>query len=203
MRYLFLLLITLVSCSTSPKEDIVLHSICGRDAAHTLIYRIKAPAAWEHHPPSSDESLTDTTKALCEFMIDKQIRITIHNFPSESLEKRIPPEAQISRWRRQFSFLDPNATVISLQAYSGFKGLLFEGSGMLNGSKQTMMGWSMQLAPVHYRALTHLNLLNLDQLRSDITIKAVGPSEIMEQYRDQIIRFARSFELIEAIPTKT
>lgn len=203
MHLLFFLLFIFAGCNTSPKENIALQPICGRDAEHRFIYRVQVPVEWGHHAPSLEESLIDTTKPLCEFVIDEQIKITIHNFPSESLENRIPPEAQIGRWKRQFSFLDLSSVSIISQAYSGFKGLLFEGNGTLNGSKESMMGWSMQLAPLHYRTLTHLNPPNLQQIRSDVTIKAVGPTNLMEQHREQIIRFARSFELIEAIPSKT
>ncbi len=202
MYLIVYLLFILTSCNTS-SHDTIMTSICGRDPSHPLIYRIKVPPTWEHHTPLPDESLADTTKALCEFVIDKQINITIHNFSSESIEQRIPSEAQISRWKRQFSNLDQNLTSTTPQAFSGFKGLLFEGSGILNGIPQSVMGWSMQIAPIHYRSLTHSQIPHFQEMRADITIKAVGPTSIIDHYRDEIFRFARSFELSEAIPSKT
>lgn len=201
MRIFLALLLLCASCNSSGGESLVSHKICGRDAAHPWIYRIKAPSSWE--PGIIDDSLADTTKEICAFTIDGEIKITIHNFPSESLEQRIPPAAQISRWKRQFTHLDlPSLTTIP-QTFSGFVGFLFEAKGSLNGKEQAVLGWSMQLAPQHYRMLTALAPAHLQDLRSDVTIKVVGPQELVEQHREEIVRFARSFELIEAIPSKT
>jgi len=192
MKHYFLIPIFLFGCLSSAAATQTVE-ICGRDPAHTLIYRAKVPAAWSHIHPSPTESLTDTTKSICEFTLN-EIRITVHNFPSDAIENRIPPSAQIARWKKQFTTIDTITSSTIPQSFSGFVGLLFEGNGVLNSAKTIMMGWSMQIAPEHYRSLTN------PQLRADFTIKAVGPTELMAKERKTLIAFARSFELIEEIP---
>ena len=186
-------------------QSLVDYEILGRETSPSSdrhpLYRIKGPASWIHIIPPESESLIDTTKALTEFLIQDDgstIRITIHNFPSEKIESRIPPIAQIARWKQQFSHLDPMSIVVSPQSYSGFVGLFFEGSGTINHEPTTVMGWSMQLDPNHYRTLSHPAYL--PQLRSDVTIKAVGPKNLMAKHYASIYAFARSFELIDEIP---
>lgn len=67
-----------------------------------------------------------------------------------------------------------------------------------------MMGWSMQMGSEHYRNLLFAEAINPSkefwQMRSDFTIKALGPSSLMQKYRLDIISFARRFELIKEIP---
>lgn len=186
------------------EEQAVWHTLSGRDdgsgGARPVIYRVKAPKAWERHSPSETESIADTTKALGEFLIkenDQTIRITIHNFPTDVFENRIPPASQIARWKRQITSIDPASVNIHPIAHGGFAGLYFEAEG--NGIK--VIGWSMQLGVEHYR-----NLISPQntyrQLRADYTIKAVGPVELMERHKLAVINFANSFEFIEEIPAR-
>jgi hypothetical protein len=173
-------------------------ALCARNGEPS--YRIKAPHSWQRHPTPSTADLSDTKQAICTYNIDS-IRITIHTFPSQKIEDRISPQAQIARWKQQFESLDPATVNITPQAYSGYAGLLFEGTGRLNGEHTTVMAWSMQLAPEHYRQLFYNRPLDVD-LRADFTIKAVGPAEIMSLYRQALIAFARSFELIKEIDSR-
>lgn len=177
-----------------------MEEICGRERPSLPIYRVKAPLSWRRQNPSPEESLIDTTKSLCEFYLsegEETIRVTIHNFPSRKIEDRIPPAAQITRWKKQFANLEPTTVFVTPQAWGGFAGFLFEGSGLINDAPVSMMAWSMQLAWEHYRNLYEAS----PQIRADFTVKATGSKEMMKKYRKAIIDFARSFELIEEIPS--
>src|SRR5262249_9135592 len=120
----------------------------------SLIYRVKFPPSWTSFQPPLEETLADTIVPLCEFRIEeegKSIRITIHNFPTDKLEERIPPHAQIARWKQQFDELEPASISIIPQSYSGYTGLFFEGSGIMKGNDETMLCWSLQMGTEHYR----------------------------------------------------
>jgi hypothetical protein len=193
------------SKETPQSQPLVLHQILGREtnsiSKRLPLYQIKAPSTWTHIIPPSNESLIDTTKFLSEFLIygdEGVIKITIHNFPTETIESRIPPSAQIARWKQQFSYLDPISIMVSPQSYSGFVGLLFEGTGIINNESMTIIGWSMQLDSTHFRILSHPSYFA--QLRADVTIKATGPKNLMTKHYSSIYAFARSFELIDEIP---
>lgn len=207
-------LILITSCDNSSTSDsasqnnqvsITLHEINGRD--HQPLYRMRAPKSWIQRDPIPNESLTDTTKAICEFIIresDEMIRIAIHNFPSETLQERIPPEQQIFRWKNQFELLIPESSTIIPQAFSGYSGFLFEGTGILKGKSIMMLSWALQVAPEHYQTLVHYSQIpNEKSMRADVTIKAVGPLPLMKKYREAIIAMGRSFELIEEIPNRS
>lgn len=211
----FLFLTSCQSNESAPHSSNTSQEISGRNQTtdqppytRPQIYRVKAPANWKRITPSPTESIADTTKALSEFQItdgEELIRITIHNFPTDTLEERIPPAAQIARWRRQFSSLDPTKASVIPQARGGFTGLQFEGTGVMNGQMMTVLGWSMQLSNEHYRSLKAIEKSDGTddnrQMRADYTIKAAGQSQMMDKYREPIIEFARSFELIDEIPT--
>lgn len=139
MKFLsFCLFILMVSCS---RQDISSQKstsqfICGRNEDPSYLrpslYRVQVPNNWIRKDPMVNESIVDTTKSICEFYIeekDKRIRITIHNFPVEQREQRVPPIAQLTRWKRQIIDLDPTSVVISPQSFGGFVGFLFEGTG--------------------------------------------------------------------------
>lgn len=212
----FGLLIILVgflgSCSEQSSGEIASYQeICGRDEENhdrSPIYRVRVPASWTRNDPAKDASNSDSTTPLCEFFIPgedgQRIRITIYNFPTEELDTRIPPEAQVARWRGQFPILNSaNMTTIA-QSFSGFSGLLFEGAG----EDLSVMGWAMQMAPEHLSvlgssgsSLSAAEAYQHKQMRADFTIKATGPKMLVAKNRKAIIAFARSFELIEEIPS--
>ncbi len=191
-------LLLLTSCTAGNETDKswTVHEICGRDEHHALVYRIKSPKEWKIIHPEKNEDLSDSRKSICEFLIQDQlgdIKITIHNFTSKSIEERIPPLNQIMRWKKQFEELDQESVTITPQSYSGFTGFLFEATGILNGQIQTMICWSMQIAKEHYRVLEN------EQMKADYTIKIVGLKEPVKDKTTEIIKFARSFELINEI----
>lgn len=186
--------------------------IAGRDSGRPgeerpCIYRVKLPFHWVYCPPSTDCSLYDTKKAIAEFFIyddEGEIRITIHNFPNDSLKERIPPAAQISRWQQQLDHPDTSTIEIKPLSSGGFAGLSFDGEGELEGERQRILGWAMQIGPEHYMTLqvpqSKLPETRRRQMRADYTIKAIGPTTLMEKYKEEIIRFSRCFELIDEIP---
>lgn len=221
VAFLLFLSVVIFGCAEdNSKAAYPIQQISGRDegikknsAYHrSPIYRAKVPSNWKRKDPDPSESIVDTTKPLCEFIIDdgngERVRITVHNFPSESSEERIPPNAQVARWKRQFTDLDLTTLSLKPQAYGGFSGVLFEGSGTLADEPVTMMAWTMQLAQEHYSALSfHLSLSrspeerhSLKQMRADYTIKAVGPRTLMIKHHRDIVAFGHSFELIQEIP---
>lgn len=207
---LLLLLLFLTSCSNGQSSGLrPMQEINGRDngdvtLSRPAIYRVRAPKEWIRHDPPAEESLIDTKKALCEFTIPNStgaVRITIHNFPSENIDSRIPPGAQVARWKRQFTSLDASTVSIIPQAHGGFSGLLFEGTGTIANEEVSVMGWAMQLAPTHYHSVSSLmNDNTIQQTRADYTIKISGPRTLVAQHRKDIIAFARSFELIQELP---
>lgn len=209
---IFFLSLCIISCHSqeTKRSSVRPIEIAARNESHTLnkplIYRVKVPTLWNVQTPGADVSLFDTTKPISEFYItegQEKIRITIHNFPADSIEKRIPPMAQINRWKRQFKSIDPNTESIKAQSFGGYYGWLFEATGLLEGSKSTMMGWTLQLASEHFRSLQRSTSRALEeryrQMRGDVTIKAVGPENLIKKHRDDIIQFARSFQLIDDI----
>ncbi len=210
LRTHFILLV-LISCTNAPSPAHFSSNwqlISGRDEGHLLdrplIYRALVPSDWTRRDPLSHESISDTKKAICEFykIEDNQtIRLTIHTFPIIEAHLRIPPQAQIARWKRQFDTLDPLHTLLMTETSGGFSGLYFEGQGILQGQPTKVMGWSMQLASGYERRLS-LEKHPLDRLkRADYTIKASGPIDLMNKYHAAIVAFAHSFELIDELPS--
>lgn len=173
------------------------------------IYRAKVPSTWQRIDAAITESIADSTKANCEFLIgteDDPIHLVVHSFPSSSLEDRIPPQAQIQRWQRQFDELDLQALQITPCAQGGFTGLCMSAEGLMKGRQTAVLAWSMQLAPLHFIALQVKEGTNdpvkTRQRQSDYTIKAFGPPKSLAAYRSEIMAFAASFEMIEEIPLR-
>lgn len=179
------------------ENSLAVYSFSGR-LTKEPIYRVAAPADWTFIPRDANQNIHDTTQPIAEFLIrdgDSTARIAIHNFPVESPKQRIPPIAQIERWKKQFASLD--SSTIKPQAFSGFAGLLFEGSGVLKGQDALMIGFSLQLGDVHRRMVALLPD-SLDKL-ADVTIKAVLP-KMLHHKRNEVVAFGRSFEFIDDIP---
>jgi hypothetical protein len=191
----FISLTLLSGCSQKTEDDpsiaSVMQEIKGRDngGPRFPVYRVKIPEEWMRRDPMPDESLIDTTKALCEFLIreDNQvIRIAVHNFPSDNINERIPPNAQVARWKRQFEQLFASDFSITPQSFNGYEGLFFIGTGIQKNEETMVLGWSLQIAPEHYRMLSHAapaEEAKYKQMRADVTIKAVGPKAIMEKHQ--------------------
>ncbi|MBA3721384.1 MAG: hypothetical protein H0W88_03185 [Parachlamydiaceae bacterium] len=191
-----------------PKETFNWQKINSRDeefpSSRFPLYLAKVPSDWTRVDPSSTESIADTTKPLCEFYINEDtgsVRITVHYFPSENIKDRIPPSAQIQRWKSQFESIDPALTITETESHSGFVGLYLECQGVMQGKPTKLMGWAMQLAPEYYRRLSHDDSFFTLQKRADYTIKAVGSPEIIDKHHKEIMTFGQSFELIEVLPS--
>lgn len=181
----------------------VVIEISGRDERPTPIYRAKVPIDWIQIHPKDKRFIQDTTEAIFEFRIEEGnacIRITIHNFPSEKIEDRVPPVAQTSRWQRQFDPIDPSKTHIYPVSWGGFSGIAIEAEGNNDCKRQALLGWSMQLYKDHYTCLEAFENKAAEQMRADYTIKAIGNAPLMEKHKEDIIAFAKSFELINEIP---
>lgn len=160
-------------------------SINGRQTAD--LYQVAAPSEWKVTP---GEIGSDTKKPLVEFLIDGQIRITLHSFPGQS----IPPQAQMARWKGQFEKLNPEDIVIQPVAWSGYSGYHFEAQGILQGKETTMIAWTLQLDSRHVRTVQDADKA------ADFTIKVVGPTDLVNKWRLAIELFAKSFELKDEIP---
>jgi hypothetical protein len=181
--------------------------IAGRDDGQIferpLLYRALVPTGWIRQDPPLHESIANTTKSICEFYIhekDQSIRLTIHTFPIMQTQLRIPPQAQIARWKREFEELDLVLTHTQPESHGGFNGLFFEGQGILQGKPRKVMGWSMQLASVYERQLNQAKDPLERRKCADYTIKASGAPDLMDKHRIAIMAFAHSFELIDELP---
>ncbi len=204
------LLFLSTACSSSPSS---LNSnewqyFSGRNTEASLekplIYRARVPDSWQRTTPLSSESILDTRKPLSEFLIGNEecsIRLTLHNFPTSSMEERVPPIAQISRWKKQFDYLEAVSINVIPLSQGGFSGLYFEASGIQHEIPVTVIGWSMQLAPEHYRTLAQSTNDISIQMRSDYTIKAIGSPDSILKHKKHLIEFAKTFELIHEIPS--
>ena len=212
-------------CGTKPETPhTTWQEIQGRDpqegdqkTTRDLLYRVRVPAEWVRRDPAPQDSNADTTKPNCEFLIGEgkeAVRVTIHTFPSKTIERRIPPSAQIARWQNQFSSLNTSQTVVEPEARGGFFGLFFEGHGKMQKKESSeqntttaVLGWAMQLDFEHYETLTHMagtpkKQELYEQMRADYTIKATGSEGAIAKHKKEITAFAKSFELINEVPQR-
>ncbi|MCB1149536.1 MAG: hypothetical protein KDK48_05160, partial [Chlamydiia bacterium] len=143
---------------------------------------------WTLEPAPPHEDLSDTRKPLC-VLKSGSIVIYVHNFPYDSLDERIPPEAQIARWERQSG----KALEVKKIQSGGYYGLQILAPGVL--------ARAMQLDAEQFQ---HLIIGSekrfLRQMRADYTLKAVGPADEIEQMYDEIHRLFDSFELQQELP---
>lgn len=185
---LFLLLLT--ACDTpqrSIRSDTKEEKINGRDGIAT--YQVEVPSSWHRMESTPLSALNDTTKAISEYQIEVKgeiIRITLHNFP----DQRIPPEAQVARWKSQIEGTFSESAV----SHDGFIGICL----VTTGPSVKMLAWAMQMAPEHYQSISSPTF---KQMRADYTIKAVGPVGLINRHQEEIRSFANSFRLIREIPT--
>lgn len=166
------------------------------------LYRVKTPIGWESYHKPLDMPLDDTKEPLVEFIIPNSegaIKITIHNFYYDSLQGRIPPEAQIARWKKQFASFEESSLSIRPQAFSGFVGLQIDCCGLYEGKNRRILAWSLQLAKEYWLSLENGSHL-VDERKSDVTIKILGPENAINTFENELIDFARSFELIDPLP---
>jgi hypothetical protein len=169
-----------------------------------LVYQARIPLDWERIDPAAGESIQDSTLALVEYRFEGG-EIFVHNFPADSLEARIPPDAQLARWLRQLGVRREDAQIRPV-AWGGFSGLHLSAQGMVEGQAVHFEAWAMQMKADHFLALMRPSspddLERYRQMRADFTLKAVGSPENMLGELDTIRRFATSFELIDEIPRR-
>ena len=205
-----------MSCKnqSNSKSTLTTIGISGRESSilskeQTTIYEIDVPFNWICIEPSIGNTLLDTKKPIYELVIENEegddeedIHITIHNFPNHSIEERIPPNAQINRWKQQFTILEEANTQISKQSFGGFKGLKFQGVGKIKEEDKMMIGWIMQLPHEHYYALgfPEKNRSQLYNLCADYTIKVIGPPEMIMKHQKSIEKAVQTFRLYKEIP---
>lgn len=204
MLYVYLLLCSffLCSCSTEPHNKINSLEILGRSDIETLssrqpIYRMQIPEGWLTIIPAKELPLVDTTEPLLTLKKD-DVTITFHNFPVSDITQRVPPIAQITRWKKQFRELYEITVVITPYAVSGFTGLQFEAKGTQKGEHRGILAWSMQLTPELFQKLPDSAV----QQKADWTLKAVGPAETVDLLHQEISDLARSIELLTEIPQR-
>lgn len=206
MKFIFLLLPFIASCQKCPekappftkqefagREEVVLDRVKLRRP----VYQAKVPKSWIRIDPEG--SIQDTRKPIVTFHIDEQLTLNLHTFPSENLKERIPPSAQIERWKRQLKS-EPAQAIVEIVGQGGFTGLFVEAPSLL--------AWSMQMDMEHYQTLSFLahspsEQEHFKQMRADFTIKVTGPEEKIKKHREEICLFANSFELIQEIPKRT
>lgn len=207
---IFLSLLIIVSCNPSPplpprKWRLISGRIEDSSVKKPLLYRAYLPSRWIQVELNREVSIMDTTQPVAEFFLEeneRKIRLTFHTFPIHEDFQRIPPEAQIARWKQQFDELDPLSILISPVSHGGFHGLAFEGQGVLKEEPAAVMGWSMLLADIYARQLKESFSLADQTKRADYTIKATGDPDMVRRYRTEIANFAQSFELIEELPAQ-
>ncbi len=170
--------------SETPKAKSGWEEIKGRDPeVNEAVYRVRVPDSWERIDAAG--SVEDTTKPLAEYRVGRDILVTLHNFPGI----KIPPGAQVMRWKRQTAHAKNIHTHLCCRG--GFAGIQFESNECL--------AWAMQLDPNHCQRLSSQSPLHR-QMKADYTIKAVGPAQSLTKHRQEILDFASSFELICELP---
>jgi hypothetical protein len=211
MKHTKIVLLTFLflGCSRSAVKPIPFsqQEIQGRDeviswksTVRRPVYQAKVPLAWQRIDPAQNESLLDTTHPIVSFVIEDGVIVYVHSFPANSLEERIPPAAQIERWRQQ---LKPTVHTIEPAAHGGFAGLFFEGKN----DAHSLLAWSLQLGLEHFQTLHFLagtveEEEHYRQMAADVTIKVSGPTPLIKKHYEEIVLFASSFELIQEIPER-
>ncbi len=210
--FLLLLIITILSgCNhnevpTSQRWQ----EFCCRDTGdpkmRVPLYRGKVPSHWQRKDPAETESIADTTKPIAEFRIgnheEEHVYLTLFTFPVETYTQRIPPSAQLERWKRQFDEFDSTSLSIEPYAHGGYVGLSIYAKGTINQQERSLLGFSMQLASIHWFTLQNYQEHPLKQMSADYTIKATGSPSAIQKWKEEIKLFANSFELIEEIPIR-
>lgn len=206
LKYIIILIIgasMLIGCTSAENNtnNYIWQDVPNRDNGNKIrfaTYRIKIPSDWKVQLPLDNESIQDTTLPNATFFLSEEVIMTIHTFPSNSIKERIPVGSQIARWKKQFTTIEPLSVFSSFETRGGFAGIFFEASGTHSKYDKTMsvLAWSMQLDSRHYHTLESLN----KNIQADYTIKTIGPKHIIEQYKEELIMAAKTFELIQAIP---
>lgn len=194
IRFFILLSLIFSSCSNDIDNAGSFVEVTGREPERISLYRVNIPEHWEVIKPDERLPLTDSRLPLLECRAGETLKIVFHNFPTSDPKKRIPPGAQIERWKKQLKELHPASVLVTPQSFSGYIGLRLEAQG----KGTAVIGYALQIDNDHYRNLAYTEMP--EQMRADITIKATGSPEEIAQYRLELMAAAQSFELIEEIP---
>lgn len=199
LKLYFLFLFLLIGCENPSQQREEWIFIPERSEKKEKIYRVRVPKEWKKKLPSFEDSIEDTTQPNGEFFIeeaDSVIKITLYTFPFIEIGQIISAASQVHRWKNQLHSLDPLTADPLPLSRGGFFGLFFEGEGIYQEKRTKMMGWALQPALCLLQQLEEK-----DKRRASYTIKAVGPPDLMDRYREAILCFAKSFELIEEFPS--
>lgn len=139
-------------------------------------------------------NITDTKNCIEHFMIGS-ISITIHNFLYGLDNQKPRPMDQIERWLNQYPLIKNGYYEISCIKINGFCGYKLEGSS----GKESIIAVALELDKGLITKIIN-SLQNIESI-ADITIKAIGSKEEMNQFRDDIISMIEHFQLIEEIPS--
>lgn len=196
--YLFFL-IFFVSCETTDQWEYQTLAIPGRNGQ--LIYEIDFPKNWGASI-TNNESIDDTTLSLCHLILNEnneKITLAIHNFPTKSIDDRIPIKAQILRWINQLEQNEEIKNDEKNESFGGFCGIKYQGVGKIKGIKQKMIAWAMELPEETYHQLNFSSHSKekLLQMRSNYTLKVLGPEALVNKHQQTIEKIARSFRLID------
>lgn len=175
------------------------------DAKPPEIWRLEVPKTWKRIDPQ--ELSTDTRLPNLSFEIQGEkapILITLHNFPAEQLQERVPISMQITRWKRQLTNLDEVSLREVPFTQSGYRGLLLTAKGEKEGKSHAFIAVALQMDNELFEALRvesaerQTQFMNR-QRRSDFTLKAQGDPEDLVLHEEDILNSFESFELIAGI----
>lgn len=201
-RFWIFFCLILCSCSSNETPTLQTLEILGRSdpltlSSKTLIYRMQIPEGWNVEFPDKEASLIDTKEPLLTLK-KELVTVTFHNFPASHLSDRIPPIAQVTRWKNQLNPIDESSLQITPFAVAGFVGLQFDASGTHKGTPTRILAWSLQLTPELFQKLPE----TASQQKADWTLKAVGSPETILLLEPELLTIARSVELIMEIPSR-
>lgn len=187
------------SCENKSDQQLKIIEVKGRSDIAQLspkveTYRMMVPEGWEIQLPGEEDPLLDTTKPLLT-LHSQDVTIVFHNFPAEHLEQRVPPMAQVARWKKQFDSISELSVQIHPFSVAGFTGFQFEAVGVQKNTPVKVIAWSMQLTPELFQRLPG----HASQQKGDWTLKAVGPPDQVEWIQEDLTRLASSIELVEGI----
>lgn len=192
-----------MSCQDAPPQlppyKAILSRGDGSSSGRTPLYQISLPSGWEEI--QEKQSISDTTVPIFKCFYEEdgcRIQLTIHNFPLQVGAFKIPPEAQVERWKNQFAQL--SFSHASPQSFAGFIGLQLYAEGVIAQEETAVLAWAMKIAPENERSLSFFSEKYPAEMGCDVTIKATGPKKIIEEHAQEIASIARSFELLPAFP---
>ena len=157
------------------------------------IYTALVPNSWKLMPLKIS---SDTKEPICQFMLPvdglEPLIITVHTFPFEDPQMRIPHFMQVQRWQEKF---ENGTETLKRASHGGFSGLM----QLLKKKDLAQISWTMALDQEHcYTILSTKNQMNKYYL-ADFTVKAWGSQPVIEQKKNEIEKFVQSFGFIDPI----